>query len=115
MPTFLPPTSSAAANFTPYLIRVDLDTVNCRELARSLTHNHPIRRPRLLIDCYDLRGLRTHGVAHCVSQLLTLHAAGAQILLLNVPPVLSRCLDLLRLKDLFHISVLSAASLSAAA
>lgn len=115
MPTFLPPASAAAANFTPYLIRVDLDVTNCRELARSLRHSHPVRRPRLLIDCHSLRCLRTQGVAHCASQLLTLHAVGAQILLLNVPPVLGRCLELLRLKELFQISTLAAAPLAAAA
>ncbi|GAA3930382.1 hypothetical protein [Hymenobacter algoricola] len=94
---------STWANFTPYLVRIDLDTVNCAELARHLVRSCPVRHPRLLIDCHRLRCLRTQGVAYCVSQLLLLHAAGAQVQLLNVGPLLGRCLYLLGLHRVFGL------------
>ncbi|RYU77201.1 STAS domain-containing protein [Hymenobacter persicinus] len=103
MNKLLPQPQPTQLNFTPYLIRVDLDAVNCPELARNILSHQPLRRPRLIVDCQCLRCLRTRGVAHFVSQLLLLHQAGAQVLLLNVPNLLRRCLRLLRLEHTFQL------------
>jgi anti-anti-sigma regulatory factor len=61
--------------------------------------------PPLYIDCAKLVCQRTLGVSHVVSQLLTLHRAGARIWLRNVNAPLRRCLRLLRLEALFHLAV----------
>jgi anti-anti-sigma regulatory factor len=63
--------------------------------------------PPLYIDCANLMCQRTLGVSHVVSQLLTLHRAGARIWLRNVNAPLRRCLHLLQLEKLFHLAVLS--------
>jgi anti-anti-sigma regulatory factor len=60
--------------------------------------------PPLYIDCAHLVCQRTLGVSHVVSQLLTLHRAGARIWLRNVNAPLRRCLRLLQLEALFHLS-----------
>lgn len=60
--------------------------------------------PPLYIDCSSLVCQRTLGVSHVVSQLLTLHRAGARIWLRNVNAPLRRCLHLLRLEALFHLA-----------
>jgi anti-anti-sigma regulatory factor len=109
MAQVLPSTPSVQANFTPYLIRVNPDQTNCKELARHLLRTCPVRRPRLVIDCQDLQCVRRYGVSYFVSQLLTLHGAGAQVLLQNVPPTLQRCLHLLGLDQVFHLSPAGAA------
>jgi anti-anti-sigma regulatory factor len=63
--------------------------------------------PPLYIDCSSLVCQRTLGVSHVVSQLLLLHRAGARIWLRNVNAPLRRCLHLLQLEELFHLTVAS--------
>lgn len=58
----------------------------------------------LYIDCANLACQRTLGVSHVVSQLLLLHQAGARIWLRNVNAPLRRCLQLLKLEELFHLT-----------
>lgn len=65
---------------------------------------HP-QCPPLYIDCANLTCQRTLGVSHVVSQLLLLRRAGARIWLRNVNAPLRRCLRLLQLEALFHLSV----------
>lgn len=60
--------------------------------------------PPLSIDCGNLTCQRTLGVSHVVSQLLLLRKAGARIWLRNVNAPLRRCLHLLRLEELFHLT-----------
>jgi anti-anti-sigma regulatory factor len=60
--------------------------------------------PPLYIDCANLTCQRTFGVSHVVSQLLLLHKAGARIWLRNVNAPLRRCLQLLQLEALFHLT-----------
>ncbi|PJJ60825.1 STAS domain-containing protein [Hymenobacter chitinivorans] len=90
-------------DFTPYLIRVNFDEIKPMELARLLLRYNKLRRPRLLIDCQSLRCLRTRGVAYFASQLLTLQASGAKVLLRNVDPLLLRTLRVLHLDKVFQI------------
>jgi anti-anti-sigma regulatory factor len=61
--------------------------------------------PPLYIDCGNLVCQRTLGVSHVVSQLLLLRWAGARIWLRNVNAPLRRCLRLLQLEELFHLTV----------
>ncbi|MCB2379578.1 hypothetical protein LGH70_18425 [Hymenobacter sp. BT635] len=95
--------TSGTDDLTPYLIRVNLDEIKPMELARMLMRYSKLRRPRLLIDCQSLRCLRTRGVAYFASQLLTLQAAGAKVLLRNVDPFLLRTLRLLQLDKVLQI------------
>ena len=82
---------------------VDINTTDPVQLARRLHATDPNQRPCLLIDCQRLRCLRTRGVSFLVSQLLLTRAAGADVHLYNVGPVLERALRLLRLDQLFHL------------
>lgn len=95
--------TTSAYDFTPYLIRVNFDEIKPMELARLLMRYNKLRRPRLLIDCQSLRCLRTRGVAYFASQLLTLQASGAKVLLRNVDPLLLRTLRVLHLDKVFQI------------
>jgi len=61
--------------------------------------------PPLYIDCANLTCQRTLGVSHVVSQLLMLRRAGARIWLRNVNAPLRRCLRLLQLEAIFHLTV----------
>jgi anti-anti-sigma regulatory factor len=79
---------------------IDLDAVDVKHVAYFLAQ-HTAPRPHVAVDCSTLKCLRTLGVSHVVSQLLVLHQSGASIWLLNVDPVLKRCLRLLRLEPLF--------------
>jgi anti-anti-sigma regulatory factor len=99
-------TTASANDFTPYLIRVNFDEIKPIELARMLMRYNKLKRPRLLIDCQSLRCLRTRGVAYFVSQLLTLQAAGAKVLLRNVDPLLHRSLRVLGLDHVFQVDSL---------
>ena len=94
---------TTATDFTPYLIRVNFDEMKPMELARLLMRYNKLRRPRLLIDCQSLRCLRTRGVGYFASQLLTLHASGAKVLLRNVDAQLLRTLRVLHLDKVFQI------------
>jgi anti-anti-sigma regulatory factor len=100
-------TISSSNDYTPYLIRINFDDVKPIELARMLMRYNKLRRPRLLIDCQSLRCLRTRGVAYFISQLLTLQAAGAKVLLRNVDPLLHRSLRVLRLDNVFQVDSLN--------
>ncbi|TGE28257.1 STAS domain-containing protein [Hymenobacter metallicola] len=97
--------TSSTDDFTPYIIRVNFDEIKPMELARMLMRYNKLRRPRLLIDCQSLRCLRTRGVAYFASQLLTLQASGAKVLLRNVDPVLHRTLQVLHLDKVFQIDL----------
>lgn len=83
--------------------RVDVNVTDPVQLARRLRTAAPDQRPRLLIDCQRLRCLRTQGVSYLASQLLLTRAAGTDVLLYNVEPLLERTLRLLRLHQLFTI------------
>ncbi|MFD1873049.1 hypothetical protein [Hymenobacter bucti] len=91
--TLSPP--AALASFT----LVNLDEVEATFVVRDLG----LDAPQLLIDCSRLRCLRQLGVSYVVSQLLVLHQGGARVFLVNVDPVLHRCLRLLRLDTLFPL------------
>ena len=82
---------------------VDMNTTDPVQLACRLHQDQPGPRPLLLIDCQHLRCLRTHGVSYLASKLLSTRAAGADVLLYNVGPVLERTLRLLRLHELFTL------------
>jgi anti-anti-sigma factor len=82
---------------------VDVNVTDPIQLARRLHAATPDQRPRLLIDCQQLRCLRTRGVSYLVSQLLLTRAVGADVLLYNVAPTLERMFHLLRLHRLFTI------------
>ncbi|MFC7669752.1 hypothetical protein ACFQT0_22065 [Hymenobacter humi] len=60
--------------------------------------------PALDIDASRLKCQRTLGVSHVVSELLLLHRAGASVWLRHVNGPLRRCLHLLRLDGLFHLT-----------
>ncbi len=83
--------------------RVDVNVTDPVQLACRLHTAAPDQRPRLLIDCQQLRCLRAQGVSYLTSQLLLTRAAGADVLLYNVEPMLERMLRLLRLHQLFTI------------
>ena len=96
--------SSSPANASR-LYTVDVNTADPVQLARRLNSvaTDDSERPCLLIDCQQLRCLRTRGVSFLVSQLLLTRAAGADVLLYNVGPVLERVLRLLRVDQLFQL------------
>ena len=73
------------------------------QLARSLRQANAELRPQLMIDCRQLKCLRTHGVSHLVSQLLLTQQAGAEVVLYNVDAGLSRVLRLLQLHHVFRM------------
>ncbi|TGE28133.1 hypothetical protein [Hymenobacter metallicola] len=83
------------------VMSINLDTTAATELVRTLQRTRQ-RYPRLLIDCGNLKCLRTLGVSHVISELLILHRAGAHVWLRNVTPVLHHCLALLKLTALFR-------------
>ncbi|QNH63744.1 STAS domain-containing protein [Hymenobacter sediminicola] len=91
---------------------VDVNTADPVQLVRRLNSvaTDDTERPCLLINCQQLRCLRTRGVSFLVSQLLLTRAAGADVLLYNVGPVLERVLRLLRLDQLFQLWPASTAS-----
>lgn len=84
---------------------VDVNVTDPVQLARRLNRGatDASERPCLLIDCQRLHCLRTRGVSFLVSELLLTRAAGADVLLYNVGPVLERALRLLRLDQLFQL------------
>lgn len=85
------------------IYNVDLNATDPVELARRLHRTNASQRACLLIDCQSLRCLRTRGVSFLASQLLSTRAAGADIVLYNVGPVLYRALRLLNLHQLFTL------------
>lgn len=89
-PSDAPPTPPAT---------LDLDALEAVQVARLLPRSTP-----LLIDCARLACQRTLGVGYVVSQLLSLRRAGAVVWLRNVNAPLRRCLHLLGLSSLFHLS-----------
>jgi len=96
--------SSSLHEAAAHMHSVDINTTDPVQLARRLQATaDPNQRPCLLIDCQRLRCLRTRGVSFLVSQLLLTRAAGADVLLYNVGPMLERALRLLRLDQLFHL------------
>ncbi|MBC6698544.1 STAS domain-containing protein [Hymenobacter puniceus] len=95
--------SSNAPFFSTPTYVVDVNLADPVEVVRSLRKRNPTERPNLLIDCQQLRCLRTRGVSFLVSQLLLARAAGAELLLYNVGPTLLRVLQLLQLQQLFRI------------
>ncbi|SHK66821.1 STAS domain-containing protein [Hymenobacter psychrotolerans] len=84
---------------------VDVNLTDPVQLARRLSSaaTDDNGRPCLLIDCQRLGCLRTRGVSFLVSQLLLTRAAGADVLLYHVGPVLERALRLLHLDQLFQL------------
>ncbi|MCB2408687.1 STAS domain-containing protein [Hymenobacter lucidus] len=100
-------------DYTPYLIRVNFNEIKPMELARMLMRYSKLRRPRLLIDCQNIKCVRTRGVAYFVSQLLTLQAAGAKVLLCNPDPILRRILRVLHLENTFQLDESAAVSTGA--
>ncbi|RTQ46852.1 STAS domain-containing protein [Hymenobacter gummosus] len=99
----MPTTPASAPGLMAPATPVDLDLVDAQQLARELRQQPASpHRPQLLIDCSQLQSLHTLGVSHVISQLLTLHRAGADIWLRNASPLLRRCLQLLKLNQLFH-------------
>jgi anti-anti-sigma regulatory factor len=96
------------AHFSAPTYLVDVDAADPVALVRRLRKANPDQRPNLLVDCQQLRCLRTHGVSYLVSRLLLTRAAGADLLLYNVGPSLLRSLKLLQLHQLFRIWPVSA-------
>lgn len=97
----LNPSAAGASKAPPAplaTVDLDLDAVETVQVARLLPRSTP-----LLIDCARLACQRTLGVGHVISQLLSLHRAGATIWLRNVNAPLRRCLHLLGLSPLFHL------------
>lgn len=93
----------SASDASARIYNVDLNATNPVELARRLHRTGSQERACLLIDCHNLRCLRTRGVSFLASQLLATRAAGADIVLYNVGPLLYRTLRLLGLHKLFTI------------
>jgi anti-anti-sigma regulatory factor len=81
------------------LSTVDLDKAEAVHIARQLPRSTPLH-----IDCARLACQRTLGVGYVVSQLLLLRQAGVTVWLRNVNAPLRRCLRLLGLSPLFHLS-----------
>jgi anti-anti-sigma regulatory factor len=94
-----PSPSDASAS----IYNVDLNATDPVALARRLSQANGSQRACLLIDCQSLRCLRTRGVSFLASQLLATRAAGADIVLYNVGPVLRRAFQLLGLHKLFTL------------
>ncbi|KAA9338599.1 hypothetical protein F0P96_07170 [Hymenobacter busanensis] len=94
---------------TARIVRVNFNAIAPVELARTLAQDPDIQRKPLyvLIDCDDVRCLRTHGVCHFVSQLLLMRRAGVQIMLHNVGNTLARALRLLHLDVVFELAATS--------
>ncbi|TGD82750.1 hypothetical protein [Hymenobacter wooponensis] len=84
------------------LTPIDLDTVDAIQAIRTLAQQPEHARSNFLVDCSQLKCLRSLGVSYVVSQLLLLHQSGSGVWLCNVSPVLKRCLKLLRLDSLFR-------------
>jgi anti-anti-sigma regulatory factor len=80
---------------------LDLDAVDAGQVGRA----DALSLPPLLVDCgqLQLQLLRTRGVSHVVSLLLELRGRGATICLCKMPPALARCLQLLRVDQLFPV------------
>jgi anti-anti-sigma regulatory factor len=88
---------------TARVIDLDFNHVNPVQLARALRQEQALATMPICVrvDCQSLWCLRTHGVSHFVSQLLTIRQSGVEVRLYNVGPVLRRMLALLRLEDIF--------------
>lgn len=85
------------ASLTP----IDLDNLDATDFLQTLLQQPRLMPPHLVVDCSQLKCLRSLGVSYVVSQLLVFHRSGARVFLRNVEPVLQRCLRLLRLDNLF--------------
>ena len=83
-------------------LRVDLDLISAQQVLQTLTRVSD--HPQLLVDCANLRCLRTLGVSHVASELLVLRRGGAPIWLRGADPVLRRCLGLLQIEQLFLLA-----------
>ena len=94
-------TMSAAPNFAPFIIPLNLDEAGAVQRTCAQLQALPAEPRTLRVDCQQLACQRTLGVSHVVSQLLRLRQAGAILYLRRVNPALRRCLTLLRLEPLF--------------
>lgn len=90
--------SSSSADAAP--LELALDTASLNHLIWWLDHGRLL--PPLRVNCQQVRWRRTLGVAHVVSQLLRLRAAGATVQL-TVDAPMRRALHELALTPLFSI------------
>ena len=82
-------------------LEVALDAASLDLVTWWLDHGRLL--PPLRINCQELRCRRTLGVAHVVSQLLRLRAAGATVQLTHVDSTMRRAIQELALAPLFPI------------
>lgn len=97
---------------TARLVRLDFSTPDPVWQATRLLQVTP-RPIQFLVDCRQLPGLRTRGVADFVTQLLKIRQLGAQLHLQDVPARLAHLLHLLRLDTVF-LAVPNSETLAAA-
>lgn len=90
---------SSSADAAP--LELALDTASLNHLIWWLDHGRLL--PPLRVNCQQVRWRRTLGVAHVVSQLLRLRAAGATVQLTHVDAPMRRALHELALTPLFSI------------
>lgn len=84
----------------PALLFANLASVEATLLTRMLLQPPP----QLLIDCEAQPCRRSLGVCHFVSELLLLRQQGGSVWLLNVDPLLRRCLQQLGLTAHFFVA-----------
>ncbi|GAB2969693.1 hypothetical protein GCM10027048_45740 [Hymenobacter coalescens] len=91
---------------TARIVHLNFNVADPVEQARRLARGAAAWREPLclLIDCSQVNCLRTHGVAHFVSQVLLMRRTGVGLLLHNVGAPLGRLLRLLRLDAVVELT-----------